>query len=235
MHLAPRPAFGRPFSNGSMTVETDMLASIDHCARLAMTSSFSVPNPLSDSSMFDHYLDQNASSHATSYHPGSFLDGFKFGHSLDNPEPPIKLPVDERVRSQSASGPSNIGKAPLSRVHPPRKLSLSEARRPCAGSQTRGGLVQTFGHATDHNRTMSHSDVSASRLCLAMGLDTRKEGERTDSISPIENGKNEAYDMSIARTAPGETVSWGSNGTPSLVSGSLGSYGGNNEDAIMGT
>ncbi len=219
-----------------MTVETDMLASLDQSAHFAMTSPFSFAQSLPTQPTFDHYLDPHSSSpHVNSFHPGSVFDKFKFGLSNDNPEPPINLSANERVRSQSASRSSHIGKAPTARSRPTRKLSLSEARPPSAGLQQRGRSVQSARTQTmsNHPRTMSQSDVFAGRLGLGIGLDTHKEGERTDSVTPPDFGLNGTYGVSIPRNQAGDAASWGSAGSaPSLLPGSIGSYGGNNDEAI---
>ena len=221
-----------------MTVGTDMLVSLDQSPHLAMSSPFSFPQSLPNRPPFDHYLNQQTSSpRSNPYHPVALFDGFKFGTSTDNPEPPITLSTDGRVRSLSASRSINIGKAPSSRARPTRKLSMSEGRPPLTGNPSqRGRSVQSARPPGlgSHPRTMSHSDVLAGRLGLGIGLDTHKEGERTDSITPPDLSMMRTYGVSVSHTLPGNAASWGSGGSaPSLVPGSIGSYGGTNDSAIM--
>jgi hypothetical protein len=188
-----------------MAVDTDVLASIEHFG-----SPFGFPQSLPNQPSIDQYM---SSPHPTSAAtPHSFHSSFFTNFKMDNPEPPVSFPaamqeIDERSRSLSASR-SHIGKAPLNRTKPARKLSMSETRP--AGVRGRPPLP--------HPRTMSHSDAfSNARFGLGIGLNTHQEGQRTNSISPPESHPN--FGVSIPLDS-----SWTS-AAPSLVPGSFGSYG----------
>lgn len=217
-----------------MTIETDVLTSLDRSTHLAMTSPFSFPQSLPN---HHRYMDAPTSPLPQTYHPGSLFDGFNFSRSTDNPEPPIQIPMNERMRSQSASQ-SQVDKAASCRARPIRKLSMTDARPPSASqsSQSRGRSMHSARPVSGNNhlRTLSQSDMLSGRMGLGFGLDTHKEGERTDSVTPPELGMNGIYGISVPRPTAGETASWDSAGSaPSLQPGSLGSYGRNNDEVIM--
>jgi len=196
-----------------------MLTSLDHHHNgFPLTSPFTFPQSLPNQSGIEQFMSSpqqgtmdlgNTSPHPHSFH-AQFFNGFK----LENPEPPVNFPlsghetdVDFRSRSLSSSRASLVGKAPSSRIKPARKLSMSETRP----TINRGRPLQP------HPRTMSHNDGFSGRFGLGIGLDTHREGQRTDSISPPDF--NGAYGVSIPRH---ESSSWTS--APSLVPGSFGSY-----------
>jgi len=226
-HAPHRPSFNRPFSDGSMTIETDMLTSLDNSTHLAMTSPFSLPQSLPNQPTFNHHFDIHPLSPHAELHG---FNTFHFGQSTDNPEPPIRAPA---ARSVSASRSPQNGKAPASRHRPARKLSLSDARPHQAGNQQRGRSITSARPTTaqNHPRTMSHSDAFNRRLGLGIGLDTHMEGERTDSITPPEYGTGGHFGFTVSQGHSGGPASWSSS-TPSLVPGCFGSFTGNNDEAI---
>jgi len=200
-----------------MSIETDILTSLDqHHNMFPMPSPFAFPQSLPNQPSIEQFMSSPQSGSVdlggTSPHPHNFHASFFTGFKLENPEPPVSFPsmgldIDHRSRSLSSSRASLVGKAPSNRSKPPRKLSMSDTRP----TINRGRPVNP------HPRTMSHNDGFSGRFGLGIGLDTHKEGERTDSISPPDF--NGAYGVSIPRT---DAVSWTS--APSLVPGSFGSY-----------
>ena len=175
----------RAFSDGSMAIETDILASLDpHQPPL-------FPHSLPAAQYSPHFSPQSNSLDLdpTSPHPfhPSLFAGFKFNH---NPEPAVAIRPSSR---------SLVPKKP----NRTRKLSMDTRPTPNRGP-------------VPHPRTMSHGDSFAAR---AMGLETHNER----SISPPEYN---AYGIPIAS-------SWNStDGAPSLIPGSFGSYS-MPEEAVM--
>jgi hypothetical protein len=56
-----------------------------------------------------------------------------------------------------------------------------------------------------------------------LSLDTHKEGERTDSVSPPQYGLSNTYPVNIPHGTPGDRVGWGASGSvPSAIAGSFG-------------
>lgn len=192
-----------------MSIETDILTAIDQ-GNTGLISPFSFAHSLPSQPSLDQFI---TSPHSTSLD----LDGHAFhlfnNFKVENPEPPVNFPMADTTeqRARSLSSTRNIagGKAPPAR----RKLSMTDSRPPVS----RGRPVHP------HPRTMSHSDAFSGRFGLGIGLDTHKEGERTDSISPPEYNP---YGIPI----PPSGV-WPSS-APSLVPGSFGSYS-YTDEAIM--
>ncbi|WVW78210.1 hypothetical protein I302_100161 [Kwoniella bestiolae CBS 10118] len=236
-----RPSMHRPFSDGSMTVETNLLTSLmsgsPHQMPMNMVSPFSFSSSLpAQTHTFDYSMNSPLSSSADRFHPAAMFSAMKFGN--DNPEPPINLANNEdpnqRSRSQSSSRSSHVGKAPSSRSRSARK-SMNDARPP-------PGSIQPRGRSTQPGRAQSFSGPAQVRassqsgngkpMGLGIGLDTHVEGEQTDSISPPDFGLNGSFGMSIPRTET-DTISWGSGSVPSMLPGSLGSFGETMDDAII--
>jgi len=97
---------------------------------------------------------------------------------------------------------------------------MNDARPPSTGIAPRGRSAQPpRPTAAAHQRTMSQSDVNF-RMGMGVGLDTHREGERTDSISPPDYSLNGVYGTAVPR--PMDIGSWGS--VPSLMPGSMGSF-----------
>jgi hypothetical protein len=187
----------RPFSDGSMSVDTDFLASLTQSHQpLSIPSPFSVPQSLPE-----HYP-----SFSPGFHPATLFNDFRLGH--DNPEPPINfisssLP-DQRSRSQSST--RNGVKPPRARSG--RKMSFNDTR-PSVGPISRGRSRPSM----DHQRTMSQSDVGFGRMDLGIGLDTHREDQADPEFG---NGAFTALPRGM------DLGSWAS--VPSLVPGSIGSY-----------
>ncbi|WVQ79849.1 hypothetical protein IAT38_001949 [Cryptococcus sp. DSM 104549] len=158
-----RPHIHRPFSDGSMTVETDLLASLmnasPHTSNAAHTQNHHnpmLPSPFSFSQSlparhhsFDYSMPSplsNSVNGGDQFHPAAMFGALKFGN--DNPEPPINLPPAPTVgggtpgapaqnpTSPQARSSSQSGKAPSSRSRSARK-SMSDAR-PSRASIQRG-------------------------------------------------------------------------------------------------
>ncbi|KAK4683670.1 hypothetical protein P7C73_g6563, partial [Tremellales sp. Uapishka_1] len=160
---------------------------------------------------------------------------FKFGN--EHPEPPITLPTttphqnhhqasqpDQRSRSQSSSRSSNIGKAPVSRVKPGRKMSMGDAR-PTSSSvlQQRGRSMQPLrNYPGNAPRATSQHQENGRPM-----LDTHKEGERTDSVSPPDFCYS-PFGISIP-TSLGEGSIW----TGSVPSALAGSFGATTVDEVL--
>ncbi|WWD21687.1 hypothetical protein CI109_106173 [Kwoniella shandongensis] len=233
-----RPHIHRPFSDGSMTVETNLLTSLMNASphhqpmnNMVSPFSFSQSLPAAQHQPFEYNMTSPLSTSNDHFHPAAIFNALKFGN--EHPEPPINLPPapatgdsQQRSRSQSSSRSSHVGKAPTSRSRPGRK-SMNDARPP-PGAIQRGrsangnGRTQSFqGHA----RTASQSQNKP--MGLGIGLDTHVEGEPTDSISPPDFGMAGSFAMAIPRSdsmgAP-DGASWGSGSVPSIMPGSLGSF-----------
>ncbi|OCF58578.1 hypothetical protein L486_03065 [Kwoniella mangroviensis CBS 10435] len=242
-----RPSMHRPFSDGSMTVETNLLTSLmsgsPHQIPMNMVSPFSFSSSLpAQTHTFDYSMNSPLSSSADRFHPAAMFSAMKFGN--DNPEPPINFgnnedqtANDERSRSQSSSRSSHVGKAPSSRSRSARK-SMNDARPPPGSIQPRGrsalpGRAQSFSGPGSAQARATSQNGSGKPMGLGIGLDTHVEGEQTDSISPPDFGLNGSFGMSIPRTEI-DTVSWGSGSVPSMLQpGSLGSFGETLDDAII--
>lgn len=233
--MSPRPIH-RPFSDGSMTVDTDLLASLmsggshqsaDRGQFNLPPSSFSfsqslpvrhhsfdysLPSPLSTSINIAGHM-RNSISGGTGANSGGVFNAVKFGN--EHPEPPVSLPPamdgieqgsHQRPRSQSSS--HSVGKAPSSRSRQARK-SMTDVRPPRSSLQR--------GRSQGPTRPMG----------LGVSLDTHVEGEMTDSISPPDFGANGAFGLAIASgrdSFNNDTSSWASGSVPSMVPGSLGSF-----------
>jgi hypothetical protein len=211
-----------------MTVDTDLLASIT-LQHLPQPSPFAVHQSLPDAFLASPGIPFDTP-HTAGFHPATFFNDFRFGN--DNPEPPIDISSgslpDQRSRSRSATR-NGGGKATPAKARSGRKMSMNDARPPTSGSLNRGRSAHSNrpGLST-HHRTMSHSDAGYGRHGLGVILDTHKEGQKTDSISPPEYGSNSAYgSVAYGRLEEG---SWGS--MPSLIPGSIGSFA--NEEAVLG-
>ncbi|WRT64567.1 uncharacterized protein IL334_001499 [Kwoniella shivajii] len=234
-----RPSMHRPFSDGSMTVDTNILTSLmsgsPHHIPMNMASPFSFSSslPTTQPHTFDYSMNSPTSTSADRFHPASIFSAMKFGH--DNPEPPINIVetanTEERSRSQSSSRSSHIGKAPSSRSRSGRK-SMNDVRPPSGSIQPRGrsaapGRAQSFS-----GQVRGSSQNGGKPMGLGMGLDTHVEGEQTDSISPPDFGLPGTFGMSIPRNDH-DAISWGSGSLPSMIPGSIGSFGENLDDAII--
>ncbi|OCF33840.1 hypothetical protein I317_01332 [Kwoniella heveanensis CBS 569] len=233
-----RPQIHRPFSDGSMTVETDFLASLMSSSPqtnpLTMASSFSFSSSLpAQTHTFDYSIASPLSSSADRFHPAAMFNALKFGH--DNPEPPVNLPnepeTQERSRSQSSSRSSNIGKAPSSRSRSARK-SMNDARPPLGSIQPRGRSTQVNRAQSFSGHARGSSQSGGKPMGLGIGLDTHVEGEQTDSISPPDFGLNGTFAMAIPRT-DNDGASWGSGSIPSMIPGSIGSFVDTADEAII--
>ena len=163
-----RPLAHRPFSDGSMTVETEILASFDNSSsHIALTSPFSFHQSLPSQANFEQYmvpqLDRNGEDlHPQhDFHSRPIFDGFGFSQSLDNPEPPIRIPLESRSRSQSFSQASYVGKVPTPRLRPARKLSMADARSPSniVMQRRRSTNLPQPTVRGNHLRTMSQDEV----------------------------------------------------------------------------
>ena len=233
MNDPPRSFTHRPCSDGSQAIETDMLRSFDNPAHLSTPSPFSFTRPSPGHAALDNNMNRPFTSppQVTPFHPGLMFDGFKFGQSTDNPEPPISLSNDDRARSHSVSRSLNVGRALSSQTRPIRHSSMNETRPLLFGEHSRDQSIQSAQppSAFRPSRTLSQSDAYGGQVGLGIGLDTHKEGKRTDSISPPEFGLR-SYDIPMSMLSS-DSTSWSS--APSLIPGSNGSYGGNNDDAIF--
>ncbi|WVQ91884.1 hypothetical protein IAS59_005689 [Cryptococcus gattii] len=236
-HMAPRPNMHRPFSDGSMTVDTDLLASLmsggsphqtaDRGQFNMATSPFSfsqslpvrhhsfdysLPSPLSTSINIAGHM-RNSISGGTGANSGGIFNAVKFGN--EHPEPPVSLPPATDApaqgghqRSRSQSSTHSVGKAPSTRSRQARK-SMTDVRPPRSSLQ-RG-----------------RSQVPTRPMGLGASLDTHVEDEMTDSISPPDFGANGAFGLAIASgrdSFNNDTASWASGSVPSMVPGSLGSF-----------
>ncbi|WWC68159.1 uncharacterized protein I206_102082 [Kwoniella pini CBS 10737] len=238
-----RPSMHRPFSDGSMTVETNLLTSLmsgsPHQMSMNMVSPYSFSSSLpAQTHTFDYSMNSPLSTSADRFHPAAIFNAIKFG--VDNPEPPINFgnednqSQDERSRSQSSSRSSHIGKAPSSRSRTARK-SMNDVRPPSGSIQPRGrtnvtGRAQSFSGAAQMGITNTIHEIKP--MGLGIGLDTHVEGEQTDSISPPDFGLSGNFGMSIPHNE-NDNVSWGSGSVPSMVPGSLGSFGETVDDAVI--
>ncbi|WWC86687.1 uncharacterized protein L201_001564 [Kwoniella dendrophila CBS 6074] len=236
-----RPAMHRPFSDGSMTVETNFLASLmsgsPHQMPMNMTSPYSFSSSLpTQTHTFDYSMNSPLSTSADRFHPSAMFTAMKFG-THDNPEPPINFGInedaDERSRSLSSTRSSQVGKAPSSRSRTARK-SMNDARPPPGSIQPRGrstmpGRAQSFSGPAQGRAT---SQNGGKPMGLGIGLDTHVEGEQTDSISPPDFGLNGTFGISIPRPEV-DSISWGSGSVPSMIPGSLGSFGETIDEAII--
>lgn len=221
-----------------MTIETDILTSLNqpNLHQQPMSSPFTFAQSLPNQYMSSPHansidMNQHQSSHNHTF-PSSLFNGYKFGQGQDNPEPPLNFSImpsaqyDQRSRSLSTSRAPVVGKAPSSRTRQPRKLSMNDGRPPTTGQTARGRSSAV------HPRTMSHNDVHPGRMGLGIGLDTHKEGEQTDSVTPPDFQPNASYGVPIPRGI--EPSSWTSHGSaPSLIRGSYGSYAGLHDEAIL--
>nr|XP_018265248.1 uncharacterized protein I303_01608 [Kwoniella dejecticola CBS 10117]OBR87406.1 hypothetical protein I303_01608 [Kwoniella dejecticola CBS 10117] len=239
-----RPSMHRPFSDGSMTVETNLLTSLmsgsPHQMPMNMVSPYSFSTSLpTQTHTFDYSMSSPLSTSADRFHPAAIFNAIKFG--VDNPEPPINLgnednqSLDQRSRSQSSSRSSHIGKAPSSRSRSARK-SMNDARPPPGSIQPRGrsslpGRAQSFSGGGQIG-VIPNGQHEGKPMGLGIGLDTHVEGEQTDSISPPDFGLNGNFGMSIPHNE-NDNVSWGSGSIPSMLPGSLGSFGETIDDAII--
>ncbi|WVQ75820.1 hypothetical protein IAR50_005453 [Cryptococcus sp. DSM 104548] len=233
-HHPSRPSIAsihRPFSDGSMTVDTDLLTSLmssphtnTHESRgqynnMASPFNFSQSLPIRHHS-FDYSMPSplSTSINVAEHLRNSSLYGapVKFGN--EHPEPPINfsstdVPDGQRSRSQSTS---NVGKAPSSRSRQSRK-SMTDVRPP------RGSI----------QRGRSQGPGTGKPMGLGVDLETHVEGELTDSISPPDFGANSAFGLAIPHhdSINTDSGSWGSGSVPGMVPGSLGSY--DNDEVIV--
>ncbi|KAK8847603.1 hypothetical protein IAR55_005462 [Kwoniella newhampshirensis] len=232
-----RPHIHRPFSDGSMTVETNLLTSLmnpsPHHQPMNMVSpfSFSQSLPAAHHQGFDYNMTAPFSNSADHFHPAAIFNALKFGN--EHPEPPVNLPpapstgdAQQRSRSQSSSRSSHVGKAPTSRSRSGRK-SMNDARPP-SGAIQRGRSANGAGRTQSFQGYVRNASQNQSKpMGLGIGLDTHVEGEPTDSISPPDFGMPGTFAMSIPRSdslGGPDGASWGSGSIPSIMPGSMGSF-----------
>ncbi|WVR04808.1 hypothetical protein IAU60_001820 [Kwoniella sp. DSM 27419] len=225
-HSAHRPSLHRPFSDGSMTVETEFLASLmsgaqpHHSISSASPFAFSSSLPIQNHT-FDYGMTSPMTGSVDRFHPAAIFTAMKFGH--DNPEPPVNLPESQRSRSQSSSRSSHIGKAPSSRSRSSRK-SMNDVRPAPGTIQPRGRSTQVGRAHSFSGQAARGSSQTGAKMSLGIGLDTHVEGEQTDSISPPDYGLPGSFAMTIGQNDQ-DGASWGSSSIPSMLPGSLGSFG----------
>ena len=229
MPAPSRPHISRPFSDGSMAIETDILASLDRPqSAVSQASPFSFSQSLPGHAAVDqmmtspHSNSLNINDQNNNFH--SMFSHFKLGN--DNPEPPIQFPGSEighGPRSHSDTRQSHVGKAPVNKSRSGRMNSFSETR---PVSQPRGRPQQL------HPRTMSQSDSYPNRMSLGIVLDTHKEDAKSNSLGAPDFNYSGTFGTSATRHSI-DSSSWTSIGrAPSLVPGSFGSYHGNQDDVI---
>lgn len=224
---------------------------------MPMSSPFSFDIPMSsgDQSSLDHFMPSPHSSALSpsnaSFTSSSLFGDFKFINRSDKPDAQgnfsTSVPTQkdggflnkptERSRSQSTGRNSRVGKAPSAKgITKTRKLSMSDSRPPITNGpgQARGRSSHSVNRnpPTVHPRTMSHSDILPNRLGLGVGLDTHKEGERTDSISPPDYMNDSGLSFTMPRSGL-DSASWTSSTVPSLLPGSYGSYSGIHDDTLI--
>ncbi|WVN87266.1 uncharacterized protein L203_102443 [Cryptococcus depauperatus CBS 7841] len=230
-HNPARPSFHRPFSDGSMTVETDLLASLMSGAppqpqsnergqypHIALPYHFSQSMPVRQHS-FDYSMPSPLSTGITlsEHFRAPTFNPLKFGN--EHPEPPINIPTPASNANNSPNPQrrsSSVGKAPPNKTRQNRK-SMNDVR------PARGAIVR-------NPRTSSQGPHKP--MALRVGLDTHVEGELTDSISPPEFGGT-SFGLAIPRNdSMPDGASWGSGSVPSMVPGSFGSFD-TNDDVIV--
>lgn len=240
-----RPAFPRPFSDGSSTIQTEILHSLGD-NHLRISSPFAFDQASADHRLHDRYRPSSqmaavdlafSSPQSVGFHPSSLFQGFEFGK--EHPEPPINLSPSApaaRIRSESVSRPGSKSAKSLAGRRNARKLSMNDAN---PSTVSRGRSLQSSARpqlVQGHYRTMSFGgDVYTGPMGLGIELDTHKEGQRTDSISPPDYDMSGLYGKAISRqhSAVGVLESSWHSSVPSLLSGSIDSYIGINDDVII--
>lgn len=198
-----RPSISRPFSDGSMTVESSILNSL-----MNPPQQFSFQSPLPSQSPtqgFDYNMvspHSNAIELPGSTSPHSFQPHAMFNHlnfNSENREPPVVTPGEgetHRSRSQSSSRSSHIGKAPPPRSRSGRKLSMSDVRP---------SLQAGRGRTMQPPRSMSfHTDTKPNVLALG--------AQRANSITSAEYSFEQQYGLAIPRNDFGRSL-WGPAGS----------------------
>ncbi|BEI89604.1 uncharacterized protein CcaverHIS019_0209660 [Cutaneotrichosporon cavernicola] len=204
-----RPVLNRPFSDGSMTVDSSILSSL-----MNPVQSFSFgPGSMSNQAPFDYNMvspQQQVIDLPGGTSPHSFQPHAMFGHlnfGAENREPPIlsssldnnnsglNLETTNRSRSQSSSRSSHFGKAPVPRSRTGRKLSMNE---------TKPNLSSIRGRTMQPPRSMSfQTDTKPNLINL---------GPRHNSITSAEYSFEPQYGISIPRNDFGRTL-WGPSGS----------------------
>ncbi|CAK9785586.1 unnamed protein product [Cutaneotrichosporon oleaginosum] len=203
-----RPVLNRPFSDGSMTVDSSILSSL-----MNSSQSFSFgPGSMSNQAPFDYNMvspQQQVIDLPGGTSPHSFQPHAMFGHlnfGAENREPPIlSSSMDNasgqhneptnRSRSQSSSRSSHIGKAPVARSRPARKLSMNE---------TKPNLSSMRGRTMQPPRSMSFQTDSKPNLVNL--------GPRHNSITSADYAFDQQYGISIPRSDFGRSL-WGPSGS----------------------
>jgi hypothetical protein len=203
-----RPVLNRPFSDGSMTVDSSILSSLMNPAQSFSFGPGSMPNQ----TPFDYNMvspQQQVMDLPGGTSPHSFQPHAMFGHlnfGAENREPPILSSsldnnggqtheATNRSRSQSSSRSSHIGKAPVARSRTGRKLSMNE---------TKPNLSSIRGRAAQPPRSMSFQTDSKPNL---MNL-----GPRANSITSADYAFEQQYGISIPRP-DFRTGLWGPSGS----------------------
>ncbi|WOO76966.1 uncharacterized protein LOC62_01G000572 [Vanrija pseudolonga] len=220
----PRPVLNRPFSDGSMTVESSILSSLMDPGSSFPSISHGLSNPFDYSNMVSPHssgipLPSSASPH--SFQPHSMFSHFNMG--TENREPPVvassldnNASRDDRSRSQSSSRSSHVGKAPPARSRSGRKLSMNDIRP---------NMQQGRGRAIQPPRSLSfQTDTRPSASALL--------GSQRDSITGADYPFDQSFGIPIPRNDFGRPM-WGgpSGSAPSVLPDNMASYGGSIDGA----
>lgn len=219
-----RPVLNRPFSDGSMTVESSILSSLMGATQPFSFSSGSLPsqagnNPFDYNMVSPHSANVDLPSSAS---PHGFQPHAMFGHlnfGAENREPPIvaasadNTTSHNRSRSQSSSRSSNIGKAPTARSRSGRKLSMNDVRP---------NIQPSRGRAMQPPRSLSFQTDSKPPASL-LGLGPQRSNSITSASADY--AFEQQYGIAIPRSDFSRGL-WGSAGSaPSVLPEGMASYG----------
>ncbi|KAL7419127.1 hypothetical protein Q5752_005963 [Cryptotrichosporon argae] len=230
INSAHRPA-PRPFTNGSMTVDTSTLTALDSLSPAhtnPVPGPYAMPNSLPTHFAYPLVSPRNdvlelPPNPSHSFQPHAMFSQFGFGG--ENREPPVSVPAHashahapsspDRSRSQSSSRSSLLGKAATSRARPHRKQSMSDARPSSVAAQPRGRLMQ----APRSQSFQAQSSFAFGNLAPA----------GTDMASPDFNiGRHFGFPLGY-----GGNPEWQPGSAPSLLHGGMPGYGASLEESAL--